>query len=264
MRNIQSISIALPLILGITTACGSGTRFSAESQEADAGAAAAAGAPSAPSEAEQPSTAARPHPVEIRWVGGSSSGGGSGAGSPGQDDSNGGRAPSPDQPALGGQDNGGETGSVAVAEPREVIQTLHAVAALSGVLAAPDHPERLYGFVSFDLRELPEGIVKLDHALVQTGDYVVLAPVPVLDVSFDELAEAPSSVPDRQIVTLPIGLSGDQLIPEALWPTLATDYANRAQRPYAQFRFDLPAGSSAASVTELLTHTSIEIDYFVN
>jgi hypothetical protein len=271
MRNIQSISsIILPLFLGFTlgtTACGSGTRFSAEGDEAAAGAPGTARTPSAGGEAEDPSSAARPRPVEIRWVGGSSSGGNSGAGGSGAGSpaATGGSAPSPYQPALGGQDNGGEAGSPTATEPqpREVIQTLHAVASLSGVLAAPGHPEQLYGFLSFDLRELPEGIVELDHALVRTGDYVVQAPVPVLDVSFDELSQASSALPTRQIVTLPVGLSGDQLIPEVLWPTLATDYAERAQRPYAQFRFDLPAGSSAAIVSELLAHTSIELDYFV-
>jgi hypothetical protein len=265
MRNIHGTSsIVLPFFL-VVTACGSATRFSAEAHEDGAAGAPAAGAPSASGEAEEPSADARPQPVEIRWVGGSPSGGSPSAGSPSGESSDGGSPPSPDDPARGGQGYASENGSPTATEPRprEVIQTLHAVASLSGVLAAPDHPERLYGFLSFDLRELPEGIVQLDHAWVHTGDYVVPAPIPVLDVSFEVLAEAPSAVPSRQIVTLPTGLSGDQSIPEALWPTLATDYAERAQHPYAQFRFDLPAGSSAALVSELLARTSIEVDYFV-
>jgi hypothetical protein len=265
MRNIHGISrIALPLFL-VVTACGSATRFSAEAREDAAAGAPGAGAPSAGGETEDLSADARPQPVEIRWVGGSASGGSAGAGSPRAESSDGGSAPSPDDPAGAGQGYAGENGSPIATEPRrrEVIQTLHAVASLSGVLAAPDHPEPLYGFLSFDLRELPEGIIALDHAWVRTGDYVVPAPVPVLDVSFEELAQAPSAVPRRQIVTLPIGLSGDQLIPEALWPTLATDYAERAEQPYAQFRFDLPAGSSREIVSELLAHTSIEVDCFV-
>jgi hypothetical protein len=167
-------------------------------------------------------------------------------------------------PALGSAGQSpGDAATEPHGEPHERLQTVKPVSALSGVVADPQQPDRLYAFLTFDLRELPDDIVKLDHAVAHSGDYLVQAPVPVFEVSFEELASATAARPAKLTATLPVGMTGDQLIPQALWPVLAADYAARDRRPYAQFRFDLPSGTSAAAVGQLLTQTSLELDYFV-
>lgn len=249
MRNIHNVCFSfLPLLVCI--ACGGASGFSAEAEPT-----AATGAGGEPPQDE---LVARPQHTDVpgleREAGGGSGGTIAGGGTASDDVHS--------LAGSGGQADDGEERPLP-SGPREVLQTIHPVAALSGVVAGGGEPARVYAFLSFDLRELPDNIVTLEHATARAGDYVVAAPVPVFDVSFDDLEQASSAAPNRFITTLPSGLQGDQPIPPALWSVLGADYASRDTVPYAQFRFDLPAGTDTAIVQTLLQSTSLELDYFV-
>jgi hypothetical protein len=150
---------------------------------------------------------------------------------------------------------------------REVSQTLTAVPALTGVVSRPSDGRR-YGFVTFDVGQLPANIRTLERAVVHTGPYVVGEPIPVYHVTFDELAPAAVTGDELQLLTiLPRGTSGALLIPTAITDVLAPDYVTRnSSHHYSQFRFDLPASTAdvdAAVVAGLLSATQVDLDYLV-
>ncbi len=158
-------------------------------------------------------------------------------------------------------------GDAPVAALREVSQTLTAVPALTGVVSSASDGRR-YGFVTFDVGQLPPNIQKLERAVVHTGPYVVGEPIPVYHVAFDELA--PAAVTDgglQLLAILPRGTSGAQLIPSTIADLLAPDYLARSESDhYSQYRFDLPATTTeadAVTVAGLLSTAAVDLDYLL-
>lgn len=256
MRNMKQLGVPLlpfapfALLVGLAVACGGSGRFSSVAED---GSSAGAGG-----DATREVSSARPAQVDVPWLTAGASQGGSGSGGAAPEPASAGAGP------IGDGGDGGDRSEMASDQPaRQVTQTLVPVASLTGVVARPDEPQLAYGFLTFDLRDLPANILELDHASARAGDYVVQAPVPVFDVTFQTLEDAASALPNRFITTLPVGLHGDLLIPQALWPVLASDYQQRATQPYAQFRFDLPPGTDRASAQRLLRQTSLELAYLV-
>ena len=152
---------------------------------------------------------------------------------------------------------------------RELSQTLTAVPALTGVVSRPSDGRR-YGFLTFDVDQLPANIRQIERAVAHTGPYVVGDPIPVYHVAFDELAPSALDVDDHELqllTILPRGTSGALLIPTAIVDLLSPDYLTRsASHHYSQFRFDLPATTSdadAAAVAGLLAAAALDLDYLV-
>ncbi len=156
---------------------------------------------------------------------------------------------------------------------RQVTHTLTPVAARTGavrdVSLGSDHP-RLYGFLTFDAAVLPAGVLKLERAVAELGPHSLNQPVPVYDVSFDQLSAAPTgAAPGAQIGAFPSGVSGALLLPEPACALLIKAYLNRTSaHHYAQFRLDLPAtlgdrDVDLALVNQALGQTSLVADYLL-
>lgn len=146
---------------------------------------------------------------------------------------------------------------------REIAHTLHNVPELTGIVADPEAPGSLTGFLTVDLAPLPPNIRVLERALARTSEYQLFAPVTVSQVAFSTLdASALEAEPRGVLGTLPAGTTGDLLLPESLWHFLAADYRARSgARTYSQYRFDLPPGSSAAVAEKLLKDGVLQLDY---
>jgi hypothetical protein len=160
-----------------------------------------------------------------------------------------------------------EETSVKFATLREVTHTLTPVPSLTGVVSSGAVDSKSYAFLSFDFAQLPVDIHTLRWAVVRSGHYVVGEPLPVFDVAFDELSPAAITAgPGTLITTLTKGMTGDQLVPESVWPFLAWDYQHgTATHRYSQFRVELPTSDLATrqAVAELLAQTSVELDYLL-
>jgi hypothetical protein len=152
---------------------------------------------------------------------------------------------------------------------REVTHTVHPVPSMTGALRGEANQPATYGFVTFDMEQLPDGIVALQDAVAHSEvPYQAPQAIPIVDVEFDELsADAITAGPGALIATLPQAATGDQIVPESAVPFLVSDYRRRsAQHRYSQFRLVLPSGmndSDVRAASSLLAQTSVVLRYLL-
>lgn len=155
---------------------------------------------------------------------------------------------------------------------RQLSQKLAAVPELSGALLGRDPAPPLFGFLSFDLGELPAGISRLVSGAVHPGEGLepnAVAPfdLPFVSVHFAALDEsAITAGPGTLLALVPYGASLDVTLSAELLDAALASY--RARTPAAhlvQTRVELGAqlAARAAEVSKVFAGSRLVLEYLV-
>lgn len=166
----------------------------------------------------------------------------------------------------------GTDAPISFATLRQLSQQLAAVPELSGTLLSHDQAPPLFGFLSFDLDELPAGISRLLSGAVHPGKGLepnAVAPLELRFVSahFAVLDEsAITAGPGTLLALLPYGARLDVTLSAELLDALLTSYRTRTPATrFVQTRVELGAQLAArkGELSEVFAGSELVLEYLV-
>lgn len=166
----------------------------------------------------------------------------------------------------------GTEAPISFATLRQLSQKLAAVPELSGTLLGHDQAPPLFGFLSFDLGELPAGIGRLLSGAVHPGkglEQNAVAPLELRFVSahFAVLDESTITAgPGTLLALLPYGARLDVTLSAELLDALLTSYRTRTPETHlVQTRVELGAQLAArkAELSEVFAGSQLVLEYLV-